>query len=354
MAPTGEVSMTIASAASAMRGIMLGRHPGEIAGGNAAHAGQVEHRQPGVGTGSEDQLERSALDRPQVEPGGFGVGDAEAGAERGPPEVGVDRHGLAARFDERRGEVGGHRGLAVAAAGRHHERHGGAPGVLPAGVEEGDHAAQGAVRVRQRPVLAGAHGELVGLVVAHSRDRRVDLDAEDLGELVGGADPPVGTGEQEGDAEADRAADECAENASRHSRARRAEAALLDGHALRFLQGGEHELALVGIEAVVLLEHHAVLAAERIELGAGDRVLDRFAVGILRRHQHRGFDLVDLRFEFVEAGERRSDPVLGELVLPLGEIAREFVGERVGDGNRVVLGLLRRGDLRVRRSAGRT
>ncbi len=90
---------------------------------------------------------------------------------------------------------------------------------------------------------------------------------------------------------------------------------------------------------------HAVLAAERIELGAGDRILDRFPVGILRRHQHGGFDLVDLRFEFVEAGERGGDPVLGELVLALGEVAREFVGERVGDGDGVVLGLLGGGDL---------
>ena len=123
------------------------------------------------------------------------------------------------------------------------------------------------------------------------------------------------------------------------------EALLLDGDALRFLERGEDELALILLERVVLLEGDAVLPGECVELGPGDRVLGGLAVGIVRRQQHGPFDVADLLLERVEAGEGGAHLVLAELFLAFGEVGDEFVGERVGDGDGVVLGLLGGGDL---------
>ena len=73
-----------------------------------------------------------------------------------------------------------------------------------------------------------------------------------------------------GETESECGADDAGEDAPRGARARGAQALLGDGDRLRSFERGQHELALVGLQRVVLLEDHAVLAAQRIEFG-GDR-----------------------------------------------------------------------------------
>ena len=132
------------------------RSPGRV----AADARQVEHREAGVLAGGEDELERGVFHLVQAEPGGFGVDDAEACAEGGPAEVGVDGDGVFVRFDEGGGDVGGDGRLAVGRAGGDDDGDAAAVGErLVADVEEGEEAAQRAVRVRQRVVAARDHGE---------------------------------------------------------------------------------------------------------------------------------------------------------------------------------------------------
>ena len=68
---------------------------------------------------------------------------------------------------------------------------------LVAGVEEGDEAAQRAVRVRQRVVASGDHGEFAGAVALDLGDAGVGFEAEQFGGLLAGADATVGPGEQQ-------------------------------------------------------------------------------------------------------------------------------------------------------------
>jgi hypothetical protein len=66
-------------------------------------------------------------------------------------------------------------------------------------------------------------------------------------------------------------------------------------------------------------------------------------IGIVRVvgwDEHLGLDLLDLGLEFLEASERRRQPVLAQLVLALGEVRGQLVAERVGNGNGFVGGRL--------------
>ena len=112
----------------------------------------------------------------------------------------------------------------------------------------------------------------------------------------------------------------------------------------------------VGLEVVELFEHHAVLARECVELGAGDRVLLRYGERIVRvggGDQHLLFDLVDLGLEIFEAGQRRGETLFAQLVLALRHETDQLVGDGVGVFDGVVGGALRGGDAQRSRSAGR-
>jgi hypothetical protein len=178
-------------------------------------------------------------------------------------------------------------------------------------------------------------------------DAGVGFEAEQFGGLFAGADATVGPGEQERDAEADGGTGEPTECGSGDAGAGCAEAAFLDGDGLGAFEGGEHELAGVGLEVVELFEHHAVLARECVELGAGDRVLDPHGeriLGVGGGDQHLSLDLVDLRLEGLEAQERGTQPVLAEFVLAFRQVADQFVGDGVGVLDGVVGVALRGGD----------
>ena len=184
-------------------------------------------------------------------------------------------------------------------------------------------------------------------MVAHRRDRRVDGEAEHLLGLLRRADLAVGPTEHHRDADTDRQPGDAAEQRPAGPRAGCAEALLGDRHRLGALQRGEHQLALILLEGVELLEHHRVLAAECVELGAGDGILDglgEWVVRVGRSDEDLALDLVDLCLELLEPGERGGQPVLAQLVLTLGEVRGQLVAEGVGDLDGVVGGGLRGAD----------